>query len=59
MRFGLDIKISKIVANLQEKCEEEKFHMFWDTFKHGEEELGDLSPIEMGIRGVKLPYIHV
>jgi hypothetical protein len=31
MSFGLDIRISKIVANLQEKCEEEKFHMFWDT----------------------------
>jgi hypothetical protein len=31
MRFGLDIRISKIVANLQEKREEEKFHMFWDT----------------------------
>ncbi len=28
MIFGLDISISKIVANLQEKCEEEKFHMF-------------------------------
>jgi hypothetical protein len=31
MRFGLNLKISKIVTNLQEKCEEEKFHMFWDT----------------------------
>jgi hypothetical protein len=31
MIFGLDISISKIVANLQENCEEEKVHMFWDT----------------------------
>jgi hypothetical protein len=31
MIFGLDIRISKTVANLQEKCEEEKgVHMFWD-----------------------------
>jgi hypothetical protein len=57
MRYGLDMRFSKIVANLQVKLEEE-CQIVWNSWNLEKKIYRILDPIEMEKKRSKLPYRH-